>query len=356
MSIQDSDGESSISSQPSSKPPKHTFPLAHPPPKSSPCLRLTPRLLLQVQQLSTTTTKPIRQRVLPILEIYQPPRLGKSLPKCPRKLHGRDLYILQSDAYTSDITQPSSSSSSSTNYPIAAGVIYNNTNTNTKKSTQSQGNTTTPEGTESTTTTSSNDEIYLPSTQQTWSATRTSRNGYRFILRQPKTSSPGEATTTVVVEWRRKTKPTAPGAGGAGLPRRPRTASASASAASGSTDSDQHTLNTNTSTFSTTTENNNGNPCEEDNDPSISADANPRFVLCVSAIGAGATTTTAGAADQRVIRRSGLAGLEKKGVKVGGWDAKQVRFLEEVGLGVGEEVVTLILTLGVYVGWGEGWF
>ncbi|OJJ71101.1 hypothetical protein ASPBRDRAFT_30846 [Aspergillus brasiliensis CBS 101740] len=354
MSIQDSDGESSISSQPRSKTPKHTFPLAHPPPKSSPCLRLTPRLLLQVQQLSTTTSKPIRQRVLPILEIYQPPRLGKSLPKCPRKLHSRDLYILQSDAYTSDITQPSSSSSS-TNYPIAAGVIYNNTNTNTKKSTQQQGNTSTnpPEGTESTTTTSSNDEIYLPTTQQTWSATRTSRNGYRFILRQPKTSSHGE---TVVVEWRRKTKPTAPGAGAGGVPRRPRTASASASAASGSTDSDQNTLNTNTSTFSTTTENNNGNPCEEDNDPTISADANPRFVLCVSAIGAGATTTNAGAADQRVIRRSGLAGLEKKGVKVGGWDAKQVRFLEEVGLGVGEEVVTLILTLGVYVGWGEGWF
>ncbi|KAI2926775.1 hypothetical protein CBS63078_2077 [Aspergillus niger] len=317
MSTQDSDAESSISSQTRTKTPKHTFPLAHPPPKSSPCLRLTPRLLLQVQQLSITSN---RHRALPILEIYQTPRLGKSLSNCPRKLHGRDLYILQSDAYT-DITPKSSSEE--TTYPIAAGVIYNNTNTNTntKKSPTTQpqqDNTNTPE--------EKSDEIYLPTTHQSYTATRTSRGNYRFILRQKNTS--GE---TVILEWRRKT---AQGSG------RPRTASGSASAVSGSTDSD-------------TILDNNGKACEEEtnNDPS-SSDANPRFVLCVSAIG-GAAGAGVGA-DQRV-RRSGLAGLEKKGLRVGGWDARQVRFLEEVGIGVGEEVVTLVLTLGVYVGWMEGW-
>ncbi|BCS01089.1 uncharacterized protein AKAW2_51430A [Aspergillus luchuensis] len=328
MSIQDSDAESSISSQTRTKTPKHTFPLAHPPPKSTPCLRLSPRLLLQIQQLSITSN---RHRALPILEIYQPPRQGKSLSNCPRKIHGRDLYILQSDAYTDITSTPKPSSSSeppSSTYPIAAGVIYNNHNTNPKKSTT----TTTPPTTTTTTTPEPEDEIYLPTTHQTYSATRTPRGNYRFILREKKTPS-GE---TVIIEWRRKTQ----------SQTRPRTASGSA--VSGSTDSD---------TVTTT-----GNPCEEEGDSTTSssdanananANANPRFVLCVSAIGG----ERAAGADQRV-RRSGLAGLEKMGLRVGGWDAKQVRFLEEVGiLGAGgeEEVVTLVLTLGVYVAWMEGW-
>ncbi|PYH73639.1 uncharacterized protein BO88DRAFT_401234 [Aspergillus vadensis CBS 113365] len=340
MSTQDSDAESSISSQTRTKTPKHTFPLAHPPPKSSPCLRLTPRLLLQIQQLSITSN---RHRVLPILEIYQPPRQGKCLPNCPRKLHGRDLYILQSDAYT-DITtttttttsttkSPSSSEpTSSSTYPIAAGVIYNNHNTNPNPKKPTTTTTTPPPPTTTTTTTTEDDEIYLPTTHQTYSATRTPRGNYRFILRQKKTPS-GE---TVIIEWRRKTQ---------SQTTRPRTASGSA--VSGSTDSD---------TLTTT-----GNPCEEEDSTTTSSDANananPRFVLCVSAIGG----EKAAGADQRV-RRSGLAGLEKKGLRVGGWDAKQVRFLEEVGIlggggggGAGEEVVTLVLTLGVYVAWMEGW-
>ncbi|GLB04313.1 hypothetical protein AtubIFM57258_010277 [Aspergillus tubingensis] len=330
MSTQDSDAESSISSQTRTKTPKHTFPLAHPPPKSTPCLRLSPRLLLQIQQLSITSN---RHRALPILEIYQPPRQGKSLPNCPRKLHGRDLYILQSDAYT-DITStpkpPSSEPTSSTTYPIAAGVIYNNHNHNTnpnpkKPTTPTTQGTTTPATTEE-------DEIYLPTTHQTYTATRTPRGNYRFILREKKTPS-GE---TVIIEWRRKTQFQSGGG-------RPRTASGSA--VSGSTDSD---------TLTTT----NGNPCEEEDSTTSNSDANananPRFVLCVSAIGG----ERAAGADQRV-RRSGLAGLEKKGLRVGGWDAKQVRFLEEVGIlgavGGEEKVVTLVLTLGVYVAWMEGW-
>ncbi|PYH36224.1 uncharacterized protein BO87DRAFT_414210 [Aspergillus neoniger CBS 115656] len=330
MSTQDSDAESSISSQTRTKTPKHTFPLAHPPPKSTPCLRLSPRLLLQIQQLSITSN---RHRALPILEIYQPPRQGKSLPNCPRKIHGRDLYILQSDAYT-DITStpkpPSSEPTSSTAYPIAAGVIYNNHNHNTNPNPKKPTTTTTPPTT-NTTTTTEEDEIYLPTTHQTYSATRTPRGNYRFILREKKTPS-GE---TVIIEWRRKTQ----------SQTRPRTASGSA--VSGSTDSD---------TVTTTT----GNPCEEEGDSTTSssdananANANPRFVLCVSAIGGERAAGT----DQRV-RRSGLAGLEKKGLRVGVWDAKQVRFLEEVGIlapGGEEEVITLVLTLGVYVAWMEGW-
>ncbi|OJI81214.1 hypothetical protein ASPTUDRAFT_193120 [Aspergillus tubingensis CBS 134.48] len=322
MSTQDSDAESSISSQTRTKTPKHTFPLAPPPPKSTPCLRLSPRLLLQIQQLSITSN---RHRALPILEIYQPPRQGKSLPNCPRKIHGRDLYILQSDAYNDITSTPKTSSSSeptSNTYPVAAGVIYNNHNPNPKKPT-----TPTPT-TQGPTTTTEEDEIYLPTTHQTYTATRTPRGNYRFILREKKTPS-GE---TVIIEWRRKTQ----------SQTRPRTASGSA--VSGSTDSD---------TVTTT----NGNPCEEEDSTTSNSDANananPRFVLCVSAIGG----ERAAGADQRV-RRSGLAGLEKKGLRVGGWDAKQVRFLEEVGIlapGGEEEVITLVLTLGVYVAWMEGW-
>ncbi|RAK86455.1 hypothetical protein BO79DRAFT_239150 [Aspergillus costaricaensis CBS 115574] len=333
MSTQDSDAESSISSQTRTKTPKHTFPLAHPPPKSTPCLRLTPRLLLQIQQLSITSN---RHRALPILEIYQPPRQGKSLPNCPRKIHGRDLYILQSDAYTDITSTPKTSSSSeptsSSTYPIAAGVIYNNHNHNTNPTPKKPTTPTTTQGT-TTPATTEEDEIYLPTTHQTYTATRTPRGNYRFILREKKTPS-GE---TVIIEWRRKTQ----------SQTRPRTASGSA--VSGSTDSD-------TVTTTTTT----GNPCEEEDstttssDANANANANPRFVLCVSAIGG----ERAAGADQRV-RRSGLAGLEKKGLRVGGWDAKQLRFLEEVGIlggGAGEEeVVTLVLTLGVYVAWMEGW-
>ncbi|OGM40090.1 hypothetical protein ABOM_011403 [Aspergillus bombycis] len=80
----------------STKPPQPTtqiFPLAHPPPPKH-TLRLTPHLTLQIQQLTPTSRRPI-----PILEVYQPTRFGKTLGDAPRKLTARDMYIVQSDGY-----------------------------------------------------------------------------------------------------------------------------------------------------------------------------------------------------------------------------------------------------------------
>ncbi|KAI9367136.1 hypothetical protein BJX61DRAFT_538306 [Aspergillus egyptiacus] len=76
-----------------------TFPLAHPPPKSSKSFRLTSRLLLQIQQLSSSSKTP--PRAVPVLELYQPSTFGKSIPNAPgRKLHSRDMYLTQSETYT----------------------------------------------------------------------------------------------------------------------------------------------------------------------------------------------------------------------------------------------------------------
>ncbi|OOF98042.1 hypothetical protein ASPCADRAFT_128221 [Aspergillus carbonarius ITEM 5010] len=302
MSSQDSDTESSIYSQTKpSKIPKQTFPLAHPPPKFTPRLRFLPRLLLQIQQLSSTS-----HRVLPILDIYQPPIQGKSLPKCPRKLHARDIYLLQNDAYTNlpAPTRPRTGAGEAnvTQFPTTAGVIYLSPSSSSScKRQQNQ----TPQGGDSTGEGNLTDEIFFPATQQAWTVSETHK-GYKF-------TSVGAAKDGITLEWRKRT----PGG------RRPVSASGSAS-----TDSD---ANTNTNT-------NNGKACEEE-----FKDENPRFVLCVS-----------GGADPRV-RRSGLAGLEKKGLRVGGWEARQVRYLEEVGLGQGDQVYTVILTLGVYVSRAEGW-
>ncbi|KAL4865290.1 hypothetical protein BDV12DRAFT_174921 [Aspergillus spectabilis] len=86
--------------------PPQTFPLAHPPPKSTSnrqCLRLSSRLLLQIQQLTPSSTKPsLPPRAIPILELYQPSTFGKSVTRAPgaRKVHSRDLYLRQSDSFT----------------------------------------------------------------------------------------------------------------------------------------------------------------------------------------------------------------------------------------------------------------
>lgn len=91
-----------------SSPHGQTFPFAHPPPKNSSkakksrqYLRLSTRRLLQIQQLQQTSSTP---RVTPILELYRPSSFGKSIPlhneNKSRKVHGRDLYLTQSEPYT----------------------------------------------------------------------------------------------------------------------------------------------------------------------------------------------------------------------------------------------------------------
>ncbi|KAL4937039.1 hypothetical protein BDV06DRAFT_216182 [Aspergillus oleicola] len=104
--------------QPSTTIPQQTFPLATPPPKSTSnkCIRLSPRLLLQIQQLQTST-RSRATRAIPILELYQPPTFGKTIALPPgsastdggengrgcgnatRKVHGKDLYLTQSEDF-----------------------------------------------------------------------------------------------------------------------------------------------------------------------------------------------------------------------------------------------------------------
>ncbi|KAI9931160.1 hypothetical protein ASPWEDRAFT_166893 [Aspergillus wentii DTO 134E9] len=73
------------------------FPLAHPPPKSAQKLRLNPKLLLQIQQLSPSN------RPVAILEVWQPSiftgRVAKEFPNQPRVRSG-DVYVTQSEGYT----------------------------------------------------------------------------------------------------------------------------------------------------------------------------------------------------------------------------------------------------------------
>ncbi|KAL5362095.1 hypothetical protein BJX96DRAFT_153392 [Aspergillus floccosus] len=81
------------------------FPLAHPPPKGPQWLRLTPRLVLQIQQLASSTG-----RAVPVLEVLRPSRLGKALAVggARVKLSSHGLYIAQSEQF---LHLPSSGSS-----------------------------------------------------------------------------------------------------------------------------------------------------------------------------------------------------------------------------------------------------
>ncbi|PYH47018.1 uncharacterized protein BP01DRAFT_422381, partial [Aspergillus saccharolyticus JOP 1030-1] len=214
MSIPDSDTESTVSSQ--TRPTTATttkshhqhqvFPFAYPPPKSTSCLRFTSRLLLQIQQLLSAS------RALPVLEVYRPSSLGKSISGCPSKLHSQDLYVVQSDSYQT-LASSYNSNHEPTSTNAVVGVIYtnytlpcrsNNNNHNTSSATSSGSVSTTttdhksqPTSSPSTTSTSSssNNAIHFPQLQITFLAARTSRGGYIFHF-LPTSSSSSPTTTT----------------------------------------------------------------------------------------------------------------------------------------------------------------
>ncbi|KAJ5748710.1 uncharacterized protein N7511_010406 [Penicillium nucicola] len=72
------------------------FQIARPPPKSHQLLRLSPKLILQIQQL------PPNHRPVPVLEIWQPPlrksKLTRGFPHQP-KLGARDIYATLNEPY-----------------------------------------------------------------------------------------------------------------------------------------------------------------------------------------------------------------------------------------------------------------
>ncbi|KAJ5834748.1 hypothetical protein N7447_000774 [Penicillium robsamsonii] len=78
------------------------FQIARPPPKSSQLLRLSPKLLLQIQQLSPN------HRPVPVLEIWQPSLRKSKLTKCfPQrpKLGTKDIYATLNEPYITNKQQ-----------------------------------------------------------------------------------------------------------------------------------------------------------------------------------------------------------------------------------------------------------
>ncbi|KNG86185.1 hypothetical protein ANOM_005531 [Aspergillus nomiae NRRL 13137] len=153
----------------STKPPQphtQTFPLAHPPPPKH-TLRLTPHFTLQIQQLTPASRRPI-----PILEVYQPTRFGKTLGDAPRKLTARDMYIVQSDGYAHLPEEDQSQGA-------VVGVIYMPAKEENRKMAFPGGGVWFPVG-------------------EGWEVSVTARGGYRFVFK-------GRADgVSRVVEWEKR--------------------------------------------------------------------------------------------------------------------------------------------------------
>ncbi|RDW81564.1 uncharacterized protein DSM5745_05121 [Aspergillus mulundensis] len=312
------------------------FALAHPPPKSSkasksksPRLRLSSRLLLQIQQSS-----PGRSRAIPILELYQPSTFGKTISTPgaenghgSHKVHGRDLYLTMSEMYTHlkrerdgpvKVTKPRSGSGGSTSTTGASSfrkskssaggdssadegtgeckaIRPRSSHNNGEREKESEQDDvvavihTSPSPPPKPATTApapADAALFFPLTNQTWTATAHGSGHYRFVCE----------TSAIIFEWEKRP------------PSRSGSAAAAAEKAAG--------------------------------------DEGDRFALSVSVSDA---TSPA--------KRPWLAQLTKRGIRVGGLEAWRdepgVRAL--MGGGDGAGLYTLILTMGVWVARGEGW-
>ncbi|GIK03441.1 hypothetical protein Aspvir_007510 [Aspergillus viridinutans] len=178
-----SDTDSTTSIPPPQNHPKHqhpkgqsVFPLAHPPPKPTQRLRLTPKLLLQIQHLSPKSTRP-----LPVLEVWQPSRFAARPCATLPKLHAGDMYITQSEAYTSLAGDLASDSDASHEAVAVVGVIYH---APVQKPSKTEG----PEPVQA--------EVHFPLGAGRWTASATTGGGYRFQGRD----GDGE----YVLEWMRR--------------------------------------------------------------------------------------------------------------------------------------------------------
>ncbi|PYI22359.1 hypothetical protein BO99DRAFT_400163 [Aspergillus violaceofuscus CBS 115571] len=345
MSVTDSDTESTISSQsrpttattPKSQP-QQVFPFAHPPPKSTSCFRFTSRLLLQIQQLLSAS------RALPILEIYRPSSLGKSIPGCPSKVHSQDLYVVQSDAYQN---LPSScSQDTSTDSPVV-GVIYTNycggskttsaaTSSSSSSSSTDHKSPSSPSSSSSTSPTTKSpptnnkNAIYLPQLQITLLASRTSSGGYIFQL-LPTSSSSSSSTQKLTLELaKKKPKHKIP----------PRSSA---------------TTTTHRSSASTTPDDDEDNNHHENNEPAS-------FLLGIRSTSTSPVDPSAGDVSISTQRshRPWLAGLSHKGIKVlRGEPQDQLRRRVLAAVGVAGERVdvlyTITLMVGIYAARMEGW-
>ncbi|PLN80170.1 hypothetical protein BDW42DRAFT_194605 [Aspergillus taichungensis] len=331
-----------------------TFPLAHPPPPKSQTthrLRLSPRRLLQLQQLSHPTTTANSLALIPVLDLFRPARLSKPVLPTGRKVRGQDLYLAQNEGFSGLSFQSGSNKRKSagrsklsrslsrslstkpntkgkkrdpeaTNAPgiarrdpeVIVSVLHRGPNQsenqnqkkkskNKRKSKQPLPGETESERENGKEKEKEKEEITFPLDGTTWTASR-APDGSRYRFEMRPTSE--HHHTSIALEWER---------------RLPKNASSSAgSSPAGSTTG--------------------GNPPANATDGS----GKSRFVLCLAESG---------------MRRPWLATLTAKGVRIGAWDRAQRERLcgcigwreEEADAGF----YTLVLTLGVWVGVAEGW-
>ncbi|KAL2818048.1 hypothetical protein BJX63DRAFT_429378 [Aspergillus granulosus] len=341
----DSGSDSGQSTHPKKSPtiPPQTFPLAHPPPKSKSksqrqCLRLSSRLLLQIQQLHySSTSLQAAPRAIPILELYQPSTFGKSVGT--RKAHSRDMYLVQSEPFVHLRRRTGKSAAQhgepgvNGNGAVAGTKPRSGSGSSRRKSKSSQGHEssgededrerrgrfkrrtkdkdpekdkegageeeedvvavihTTPKPKSKSTDSPIEAELYFPLSGSIWDATSPSPGHYRFKQDLEGNGLAGDDGVGVVFSWE----------------NRPPSAS------------------------STATE---------------QSDEGDRFVLSVSG---GRTTTSS--------RRPWLAQLTRKGLHVGGMDAwhRELRALAIDDGADGAGLYTLIVTMGVWVARREGW-
>ncbi|KAL3441288.1 hypothetical protein BJX65DRAFT_313959 [Aspergillus insuetus] len=331
-------GQSTHSHSPKTTIPPQTFPLAHPPPKSKSksqkkCLRLSSRLLLQIQQLhySSTSSQNGAPRAVPILELYQPSTFGKSVGA--RKAHSRDMYLVQSEPFVHLRRKQRSGVANGISNGNGNGLVNGNGSTNGTKPRSGSGasrrkskSSQEPESSgedddrerkirskKAAKETNAEDdeedvvavihtspkpktkgdepaeaELYFPLSGAIWNATSPSPGQYRFKQDLEGNGLVGNNDAGVVFSWE----------------NRPPSAS------------------------STATE---------------KSDEGDRFVLSVSG-----TTSS---------RRPWLAQLTRRGLHVGGMDAWQ-RELRALAIDDGADgagLYTLIVTMGVWVARREGW-
>ncbi|PLB39874.1 uncharacterized protein BDW47DRAFT_124199 [Aspergillus candidus] len=335
-----------------------TFPLAHPPPPKSQTthrLRLTPRRLLQMQQLSTRSTAINTPALIPVLDLFRPARLSKPILPTGRKVRGQDLYLAQNEGFSGlsyssgsnspakrkaagrsklsrslsrslttkstsgknkdknkkKVTEPTDGTETAIARPgpeVIVSVLHRGPNqSQTQKKNKNKKDTSkspkqSPAEEKENEKEKEKEEISFPLDGTTWTASRSPDGSkYRFEMRP--TSE--HHHTSIALEWER---------------RLPKNASSAGSSPAGSTTG--------------------GNPTANATDGNNKS----RFVLCLAESG---------------MRKPWLATLTAKGVRIGSWDRAQRERLcgcvgwreEEADAGF----YTLVLTLGVWVGVAEGW-
>ncbi|KAJ5774147.1 hypothetical protein N7457_009043 [Penicillium paradoxum] len=165
------------------------FQIARPPPKAPQRLRISPKLLLQVQQL------PSNHRPVPVLEVWQPPlcrsKLTKGFPQRP-KLGPKDIYATLNEPYIPSSvpqgqapSQPQSTQlkgdSNNQEKDIIAAICQPSTNNPTSA-------------------------IHFRNARCTWQASTVpagDKNIYKFVIKSKENT--GSEQSRMIMQWEKRT-------------------------------------------------------------------------------------------------------------------------------------------------------